>query len=106
MKRPSQATRILKLLSDGAWHSTPEIQEKVYGSTHLGTARIASRMHDLRSDGHVIDCKKDRENTTIYWYKLQLPGKDEKKERMVPIRVIRDGMPLIKFVPESQAPVQ
>lgn len=64
----SQTARLLTLLQDGAWHTTPEIQEKVYGADHLGIARIASRVADLKKEGHDIVSEKDA--GTIWKYRL------------------------------------
>ena len=71
MKKPSQADRLLQLLSDGQPHSTPEIQLVVYGGSHLGTARIASRVTDLRERGRTIDSWPDPENKTVWHYQLK-----------------------------------
>ena len=75
MRKPSQADRILKLLSDGKPYSTIEIMERVYGGSHLGIARIGARVHDLRGKGHEIDGWKDKENPAIFWYQLKVKPK-------------------------------
>lgn len=66
----SQSERILALLMDGQDHSTHEICERVYGSEHLGCARIGARVHDLRAKGHNIVGRKHPLIKTAYLYKL------------------------------------
>ncbi|MCR2833465.1 hypothetical protein [Parerythrobacter lacustris] len=75
MKKPSQAEKLRRLLADGAWHSTPEIQQVVYGGDHLGTARIASRVNDLRNKGCEISGRRDEDNRSIYWYRMSAKPK-------------------------------
>lgn len=104
MRKLSQAERLLRLLSDGTPHSTPEIQSVVYGSTHLGTARIASRVNDLRNRGLTIQGYKDRENPAIYWYRITDTPKPRPK--MEPERVFVDGMWKVRLVPSSTQEVQ
>jgi hypothetical protein len=70
MKKQSQTTRLLELLSDGKDHSTIDIMEKVYGAGHLGLARVGSRICDLRQSGHEIVGWKDKTNPSIYWYRM------------------------------------
>jgi len=70
-KKPSQKQRLLHLLLDYQWHSTPEILEKVYGAAHLGLSRIGARCYDLKTDGHDIEGKNDEVNKTIYHYRLK-----------------------------------
>lgn len=51
MTRPdSQCGRVLALLRDGKRHSVPEIHER------CGTMRLNSRIAELRTRGHVIEC--------------------------------------------------
>lgn len=71
----SQAEKLRRLLSDGQAHSTVDIMEKVYGGSHLGIARVASRIHDLRSKGHEIEGWKDTNNPAIYWYQMKVKPK-------------------------------
>ena len=66
----SQKERLKLLLSDGLWHDTPEIQNAVYGKNHLGVARIAARIKDLKDEGCIIECK-NVENK-IWAYKMTL----------------------------------
>ena len=75
----SQKSKLLKLLMDGEFHATPEIQEVVYGSNHLGCARIAARADDLRRDGHIIESRKI--SRTIWEYRLG--QKDERITQIV-----------------------
>ena len=74
----SQKAKLLKLLQDGEFHATPEIQEVVYGASHLGCARIAARADDLRRDGHIIESRKI--SRTIWEYRL-----GQKDERIAQI---------------------
>ena len=66
--KTSQKERLLALLGDGEWHTTPEIQEQVYGANHLGVARIASRVSDLRKEGYDIESKKYDKSIWMYRY--------------------------------------
>lgn len=75
MRKPSQTERLRRLLSDGEEHSTVEIQERVYGGSHLGIARIASRIFDLRSKGCEITTRKDKSNPAISYYKMTIKPK-------------------------------
>lgn len=47
VKGISQTAKLYQLLKDREWHRTPEILQTVYGSGHLGIARIAARVYDL-----------------------------------------------------------
>ena len=68
----SQAAVLLNLLSDYEKHSTPEILEKVYGGSHLGIARIGARIFDIKKKyGYEIDCFRDKEKDTVYYYQLK-----------------------------------
>lgn len=73
----SQKQKLLDLLGDGEWHTTPQIQKDVYGGDHLGVARISARILDLRSDGHLIESKKM--DKTIWAYKLSTGVRDISK---------------------------
>ena len=75
----SQKAKLLKLLLDGEFHATPQIQEVVYGSNHLGCARIAARADDLRRDGYIIESRKI--SRTIWEYRLG--QKDERITQIV-----------------------
>lgn len=67
----SQKQQILDILSDYEWHSSPEFQERMFGSTKYGLFRLGARIWDLKKDGHLISGKKDSNRATIYWYKLE-----------------------------------
>ena len=67
----SQESRLLKLLSDGAWHDTPGILEEVYGSEHLGICRIGARIFGLKKKGFLIESRK--KHGTIWEYRLVRP---------------------------------
>ncbi len=87
MKRPSQADRLLKLLSDGKEHRTDEIQQVVYGANHLGTARIASRADDLRKRGYDIPlARADRDIPSLSWYHINLTEAQKPKPKLVAVR--------------------
>lgn len=98
MKKLSQADRLLKLLSDGKPHSTPEIQLVVYGADHLGTANIKARIDDLRNRGYEIPrAEQDKSNPSVYWYQLGNPPKP--KPRLVPQVVEIEGIKHVRLVP-------
>jgi len=69
----TQAERLLQLLKDHRPHNTLEILRKVYGSEHLGLARIGARVNDLKKLGHHIIGYHDPENRKLYVYKLIPP---------------------------------
>lgn len=102
MRKLSQAERLRRLLSDEQPHSTPEIQNVVYGGNHLGTARIASRVNDLRNGGLEIESYRDRENPAIWWYVLKNAPKSPPK--LVPMFVEVGGVRMVRMVPESPSP--
>lgn len=102
MKKLSQADRLKKLLEDGKPHNTPEIQAIVYGGTHLGTARIASRVHDLRAKGLHIEGWKDAENPAIFWYQMDW----KPKPKLVPVTIERDGRRFVRMVEEGSIHTQ
>lgn len=66
----SQTQKLLSLLQDGLPHRTDEILLKVYGSEHLGLARIGARCFDLRKKGYVITGWRDEKNSSLYWYQM------------------------------------
>lgn len=65
----SQKARLFALLQDGQWHSTPEIQQKIYGGSHLGISRISARIYDIQKDGYEIESRK--KTGTIWEYKIK-----------------------------------
>lgn len=69
--KTSQKIRLLKLLSDGKPHRTDNILQEVYGSEHLGLARVGARIWDLKQAGKNIVGWKD-ENKQLYWYQLKI----------------------------------
>lgn len=104
-KRKSQADRLLELLSDGKPHNTDEIQTVVYGANHLGTARIASRVNDLRNRGYEIpEAVQDKVRPTLYWYQLGNPPKPRVK--LVPQYVTVNGVEMVRMVPENLSAAQ
>ncbi len=64
----TQKARLLALLSDGLWHSTDEIRERIYGKDTRVGARIASRINELKKAGHKITC--DDLTYKVYGYRL------------------------------------
>ena len=69
--KTSQVDRLYNLLSDGRPHSTVEILEEVYGGDHLGLARVAARIYDVKKKYHVnIKCWSDSERRTMSWYQI------------------------------------
>lgn len=96
-KKESQADRLLQLLSDGEEHSTDEIMRRVYGAGHLGTARIASRINDLRNRGYEIpEARRDAENKTLFWYRLGNPPKPKPRIEYRPVEV--NGVMMMRAV--------
>lgn len=49
----SNRARVLALLSDGAWHSTLELQA-------VGGTRAPARVHELRRSGYFVECEGER----------------------------------------------
>lgn len=66
----TQKARLLAVLKDYQWHSTTELLERVYGAGHLGIARLAARINDLRKDDYRIESKKV--GGTIWSYRLMI----------------------------------
>jgi hypothetical protein len=72
----SQADNLYKLLSDYRPHRTDEILRVVYGSQHLGIARIGARVADLKKGRHSRKAKcditgwRDKEVQGLYWYRM------------------------------------
>jgi hypothetical protein len=50
-QRQTQGERILRVLSDGAWHTTSEIHRRA------GFSRLNSRVSELRKRGALIECQ-------------------------------------------------
>jgi len=76
MEGKSQVERLHDLMSDGEPHRTDEIMAKVYGSDHLGIARIGARIHDLKEKYDVsVSSWKDKRIRSLWWY--QLSGNQE-----------------------------
>jgi len=70
----SQTERLFKLLKDGYPHRTDQICAIVYGSSHLGLARIGARIWDIKQKYNVeISGKRDSDNPALYWYQLITP---------------------------------
>jgi hypothetical protein len=69
----TQTDRLLELLKDYKPHRTDEILREVYGSEHMGIARIGARINDLKKRGHNIFGYHDPTNRKLYVYKLVPP---------------------------------
>jgi hypothetical protein len=69
----TQASHLLQLLKDHKPHRTDEILREVYGSEHLGIARIGARIDDLKKLGHHIVGYHDPQNRKLYVYELIPP---------------------------------
>lgn len=67
MKGGSQGVRLLEFLKDKELHGTDEIQSNVYGMAHLGAARVAARIYDLRKRYKILGMWIER---PVYGYKL------------------------------------
>lgn len=69
--RLSQTEILYNLLKDGQPHRTDEIQDKVYGGSHLGLARVGARIYDVkRKYGIEINGWHDEDNPRLYWYQM------------------------------------
>ena len=75
MTAVSQEERLFDLLSDLQPHRSDEILAVVYGSEHLGIARISARIYGLKQRGHKIQGFRDPEHATLYFYQL-MPRED------------------------------
>ncbi|MGB8006423.1 MAG: hypothetical protein WCF48_04785 [Terriglobales bacterium] len=71
--KSTQTDKLFQLLKDGKPHRTDEILREVYGSEHLGIARIGARINDLKKLGHQIIGYHDTQNRKLYVYKLIPP---------------------------------
>lgn len=73
----SQTAKLYEVLKDGKPHRTDEIMAVVYGSSHLGLARVGARIWDLNHKGlgrYKIRGWKDENKPTLYWYQLEYVG--------------------------------
>ena len=69
----SQADRMLEVLKDCQPHSTPDLLLRVYGSEHLGIARVGARIFDLKAklpEGYEIRSWRDPKRKTVWVYQL------------------------------------
>jgi hypothetical protein len=72
----SQTDRLANLLRGGEWHDTVEIQRVVYGRDHLGTARIASRICDIKKRyGWDIESRRVLNSATVWEYRIKAKGR-------------------------------
>lgn len=69
----SQTEKLYSLLSDNNAHRTDEILREVYGGDHLGLARLAARIYDVKKKyGVTIEGWKDDVNPALYWYQISV----------------------------------
>lgn len=69
----SQLDLLYDLLYDGLPHRTDEIMKVVYGSDHLGLARVGARIYDLKKRMNVIiKSWPDPEKKSLTWYQMTL----------------------------------
>jgi len=65
----TQKARLLNLLSDGKWHDTTDIMNRVYKvGGKIGRCAIPQRIYDLRKEGYKIERNHIRSNH--YKYRL------------------------------------
>lgn len=68
----SQASIMYELLSDCEKHRTDEILDKVYGLDFRGVARIASRVHEIRTKhSRVVNNFPDPEHPSLTFYQME-----------------------------------
>ena len=68
----SQVGRLYNLLSDFEWHRTDEILSRVYGSSHLGIARISARVYDVQKK-FGVEIESDNEKGSLWKYRMKKP---------------------------------
>lgn len=66
----SQTSKLKDLLKDCQPHRTDEIMRIVYGSEHLGLARVGARIWDLKRQGIVINGWSDEKIPSLFWYQM------------------------------------
>lgn len=67
----SQIEKLYDELYDGQPHRSDELLKNVYGSEHLGIARLAARIYDLKKRMDVtIRSWPDPEHASLTWYQL------------------------------------
>jgi hypothetical protein len=69
----SQRERLKRVLEDGAPHRSDELLRVVYGSDHLGLARLAARVYDLKKTlpvGVGVKSWRDSDHPTLTWYRM------------------------------------
>lgn len=67
----TQTEKLFHLLRDQKPYRTDKILSQVYGSEHLGIARIAARIYDMKQQYNVeVDCWKDKKTKTLFWYQI------------------------------------
>jgi len=76
IKQLTQTQRLLIALQDGGVHTVPYLIRKVYKLNTATSARLASRVYDLRKQGHEILTLPWRAN--IFAYQLIIKTKFKK----------------------------
>lgn len=67
----TQLDKLRMVMDDMKPHRSDELLELVYGSAHLGLARLGARVYDLRRSlppGHEIKSWRDKKRPTLTWY--------------------------------------
>lgn len=67
----TQEEKLYLYLKDGLPHRTDHILKAIYGSEHLGIARISARIFGVKKR-YGVDIKgwKDDKTPSLYWYRL------------------------------------
>jgi len=73
--RRCQGPKLHQVLSDGKPHSTVEILQRVYGTSHSDIGRIGARILDLKARGCQITSWPDPENKAIWFYQMAVKPK-------------------------------
>lgn len=77
----SQADILERALADGTPKRSDVLVTLVYGSAHLGLARLAARVHDLRKRGLTINGWRDKRVPSLYWYQLVVERLEDHAQR-------------------------
>ena len=67
--RSPRLQRVLRVLSDGGWHSTLQIQ------TLASTVATATCISELRAGGHAVECRRRarRDGSPLWEYRMPAP---------------------------------
>ena len=70
-KGGSQTERLYNVLKDKEPHRTDELLAKVYGSSHLGIARISARIYDIKRNYRLmVKNWHDKKQPSLTWYQI------------------------------------